>query len=320
MIKNIPALVIDVTYQCNASCSYCQWGSPATGRKIEYNLRLPMETLSALGTKRVVFSGGEPLLRADLEELISYYRTSGVDSVVVITNGLLLSSQRFDSLLAAGITGVTASLDGVTPEVAANARGMSRHQQKKIMENFEHVLEHRKQMRRTPEFVINTVLSKANMEFRHLAGLVDFGNLHEVDYVKFTPVFDDGYLGKRAPWLKFQNEDSALIRALGRMVVARAQVKTNPPWFWNAVADIVGGSKKLKGSSCGLDKGQALFTHGELKFCAWLKQPIYGRLNEIVSSRTVREAQSEFRQACVQCETGAWCFCLQDLEQQWEIT
>lgn len=319
MIKGTPALVVDVTYQCNASCAYCQWGTPgASGREAKYDLRVPAETLAALGTKRVVLSGGEPLLRSDLEGIISYYRGTGIDAVVVITNGLRLFPRRIDSLIDAGLTGISASLDGVTAEIASHARGMNKWQHDKIMKNFKSALSRRKTAGENLEFVVNTVLSKANLDRIQLSSLLDFCNHHSVDFLKFTPVFDDGYLGVHAPWLKLTGTDAPAIRELGKIIPARATVKTNPPQFWNTVADIVGGVRRLQGKSCGLDKGQALLAHGELKFCAWLKNPVYSRAEEVVTPDTARNAQLKFKHVCASCETGPWCFCLQDIEQEWE--
>lgn len=313
-------MVIDVTYRCNATCGYCQWGVPgARGREVTDDLRVPGQTLSALGIKRVVFSGGEPLLRPDLEQIAAYYRSAGIDSVVVISNGLRLFPSRLESLLNAGVTGVSASLDGVTPEVARAARGMTGWQHKKIMCNIGAALEFRRQMRMPFEFVVNTVLSKANLKSEHMAALVDFCNQHNADWLKFNPVFDDGYLGANAPWLNFSRDDAKTIRELGAMIAARASVKTNSLEFWRTVAEVVGGDKRLKGSSCGLDKGQVLLARGELKFCAWIKSPIYGRAGEVISKKQSQLAKSKFRRARAACQTGAWCFCLQDIGHRWEV-
>ena len=319
MIEGVPALVIDATYECNASCRYCQWGVPGEpGRSVKGNLRVPKETLSALGTKRVVFSGGEPLLRGDLEDLVDYYRGAGVDSVIVITNGLRLFPSRLNSLTAAGVTGLSVSLDGIDSQVASDARGMTAWQHKKIMSNLNAALERRRGADTPFEFVVNTVLSKANLDARRMASLVDFCNFHKTDWLKFTPVFDDGYLGNNAPWLRLEREDAGAVIELGEMICARAQVRTNPPHFWRAVSGILGG-RRLVGKSCGLDAGQALLAHGELKFCAWLKKPVYGSPLAVISAESADKRKVEFRRARAFCETGPWCFCLQNIDHEWEV-
>lgn len=319
MLKDKPALVVDVTYRCNATCGYCQWGVPgARGREVSGDLRVPVPTLSALGIKRVVFSGGEPLLRDDLEHIAAYYRNAGIDSVIVISNGLRLSPARLQSLLDAGVTGISASMDGVTPEVARNARGMTAWQHTKIMRNIEAALAFRRQMPRPFEFVVNTVVSKANIRREQMTALVDFCNLHRTDWLKFNPVFDDGYLGANAPWLNLSRDDAGVVRELGTMITGRAEIKTNPLYFWDTFAAMVGGERQLKGSSCGLDKGQVLLARGELKFCAWIKSPVYGNAADVVSKKQSRLARAKFRRARAHCRTGAWCFCLQNIDHRWE--
>ena len=92
LIDQQNSLVIDVTYKCNAKCHYCRWGDTNTEGRVHQPDRyifISKETLQNLNTQRIVFSGGEPLLRLDLEQIISYYKKSGVHSIVVITNGLL---------------------------------------------------------------------------------------------------------------------------------------------------------------------------------------------------------------------------------------
>ena len=104
LIAQQNSLVIDVTYNCNATCHYCQWGNNKTPGRVnqadEY-IYISNEILNHLGTERIVFSGGEPLLRKDLENIIAYYKQTNVVSIVTITNGFLLTKHRIESLINA---------------------------------------------------------------------------------------------------------------------------------------------------------------------------------------------------------------------------
>ena len=62
----------------------------------------------------VVLTGGEPLLRRDLEEMVAHGSALGL-SMVVGTNGVLLSERRVKSLQAAGVMGMGISLDSLDP-------------------------------------------------------------------------------------------------------------------------------------------------------------------------------------------------------------
>ncbi len=56
--KDTITLVIDVTYNCNARCLYCQWGSDKTiGRndQPDTNILIPQTTIKSLGSERIVF-------------------------------------------------------------------------------------------------------------------------------------------------------------------------------------------------------------------------------------------------------------------------
>ena len=61
-----------------------------------------------------ILSGGEPRLRDDLEAIAEHCATRGA-TVVVGTNGTLLTDQRIESLMAAGVTGVAVSIESLDP-------------------------------------------------------------------------------------------------------------------------------------------------------------------------------------------------------------
>ncbi len=68
---------MELTNQCNLRCRHCYAGS---GEKLDNELSTAevkglLEELSRLGSVEVEFSGGEPLLRPDLFEIIAYAKT-----------------------------------------------------------------------------------------------------------------------------------------------------------------------------------------------------------------------------------------------------
>jgi cyclic pyranopterin phosphate synthase len=67
--------------------------------------------LAGMGIKKVRFTGGEPLLRPDIVELVRTAKAiSGIETVKITTNGVLLD-RNLEALLAAGIDGINLSLD-----------------------------------------------------------------------------------------------------------------------------------------------------------------------------------------------------------------
>jgi cyclic pyranopterin phosphate synthase len=113
-------LRIALTERCNLRCVYClpEAGIPlaAAEKLLRMDEILRVIAVSAgLGVTKVRFTGGEPLLHPDLEELISETaKIAGVESIHLTTNGLLLA-ERVSQLRQAGLEGVNISLDTLRP-------------------------------------------------------------------------------------------------------------------------------------------------------------------------------------------------------------
>jgi MoaA/NifB/PqqE/SkfB family radical SAM enzyme len=100
----------ELTHCCNAKCKHCHLGG-----QIEEN-RASAERLGEIcrQVKPVVaqLSGGEPLLRRDLEDIIrAIRRPNRAPYVDITTNGTLLTNKKYDQLLDAGIDQIAVSLD-----------------------------------------------------------------------------------------------------------------------------------------------------------------------------------------------------------------
>jgi len=312
LIDQQNSLVIDVTYNCNAKCHYCQWGDNKTQGRVsqpDNYIYIPNDTLKHLQTDRVVFSGGEPLLRQDLEKIITHYRQTSVSSIVVITNGFLLTRQRLESLVNAGLTGIAFSIDSFEPTTAFETRAYTQVQLEKAKSNFilacslknEHLL----------EIGINVVVSSANIQNNQLEKLIEFANNFPLDWIKFQPIFDDGYAGANAPHLLLSSIHSGLVRTVGKNILSKAKIETNSINFWESLADILDG-KKLNGKTCGLDIRQAIAQKGEIKICSWIDYPTYN-----ITKQPITETQKQFADIKTKCKTGTFCYCLQNLTHTW---
>ncbi len=126
----IPYLIaVNLTKRCNLACSHCYMDAEQriaiNDRELKpFELKDFFNELSrrAPGTI-VVLTGGEPLMYPDLLDLISHCSKLGLRPVVG-TNGLLLHEKKVIELKAAGLHGVGVSLDGSTPKVHDDFRGM----------------------------------------------------------------------------------------------------------------------------------------------------------------------------------------------------
>src|SRR5215813_15279011 len=114
-------LRISVTDRCNFRCTYCMPLDEYVWIKREEILRFEEITRLArlfvqLGVEKIRLTGGEPLLRRDLDKLISQLSAvRGLKDLCLTTNGSLLAEQA-PALAAAGLKRINVSIDTLNPE------------------------------------------------------------------------------------------------------------------------------------------------------------------------------------------------------------
>ena len=124
--RPIRDLRISVMDRCNFRCTYCM---PRETYHDRYRFLSSSERLSfdeivrlarlfvQLGVRKLRLTGGEPLLRANLPDLIADLNTiEGVEDIALTTNGVLLARYAAE-LKAAGLRRITVSVDSLDPEV-----------------------------------------------------------------------------------------------------------------------------------------------------------------------------------------------------------
>lgn len=152
---------VAVTYRCNLSCLFC-YASCSCHQDAE------AEEMTTAEVKRIFdiirhqaqvpstsFTGGEPMLRDDIVELIGHAKAAGL-RVNLITNGTLIDSQAAQGLRGAGLDSAQVSLEGVT---AATHDGLTR-----VPGSFEASLRGVEHLRRAGVTVhTNTTATRANL-------------------------------------------------------------------------------------------------------------------------------------------------------------
>jgi len=125
-------LRISVTDRCNFRCTYCM-PKEVFGASYRFLPRAELLTFEEiarlarifveLGVKKLRVTGGEPLLRKELPELIRMLAaTPGAEDLALTTNGALLKAQAA-ALKEAGLKRVTVSLDALDPQIFAKMNG-----------------------------------------------------------------------------------------------------------------------------------------------------------------------------------------------------
>jgi putative heme d1 biosynthesis radical SAM protein NirJ2 len=108
----------NTTRQCNQLCRHCYRAAGAEPDPDELSTdegKQLLDEIAKAGFRIMVLSGGEPLMRADIYELIRHGDAAGL-RVVLGTNGTLITPQVARDLKAAGCARVGISLDDVDPE------------------------------------------------------------------------------------------------------------------------------------------------------------------------------------------------------------
>lgn len=122
--RKIDYLRISVTDRCNLRCFYCM---PAEGvpclrhdEILSYEeILLLASAFARVGIRKIKLTGGEPLVRRDLDRLVAGLKSiDGIECVTLTTNGVLLREQ-LPGLLKAGLDGVNVSLDTLREDTFA---------------------------------------------------------------------------------------------------------------------------------------------------------------------------------------------------------
>ena len=116
----------NLTRRCNLECAHCYIAAgPQESAAGELDtatcLDIVDQLLAVNPAPMLILSGGEPLLRRDLTEIAHHASANGA-TVVVGTNGTLLTDERIAALKDAGVRGVAVSVDSLRPSYHDNFR------------------------------------------------------------------------------------------------------------------------------------------------------------------------------------------------------
>src|SRR5271167_2649366 len=183
MTATIPtplALIAELTHRCPLHCVYCSNPLELQSRSLE----LPTEVWTRVlgeaadtGVLQVDFTGGEPLARPDLVELVQAARGSGL-YVNLITSGLPLDERRLAELVKAGLDHLQLSFQGLREDTASEIAGTPALEQKRNV--VEWVRAHRIAL------TLNFVIHRQNLD--HLDEMIAFGEESGAGRLEFAHV------------------------------------------------------------------------------------------------------------------------------------
>jgi MoaA/NifB/PqqE/SkfB family radical SAM enzyme len=191
---------IKVNYGCNLKCEMCKhW-------RMNRETPIPMgrfkeviTELAEMGAQKIHFSGGEPMLRPQLPELVAQATGLGM-RVTLTTNGTLINKENAKTLIEAGLRGVNISIDSPIRKMHEKIRGV----EGSFKLTTRAVSMFRKYAHKGKLTVrINTVVGRSNYET--LATLPDLAHELGADGINLIPV--DDHCGEH---LSMRKKDIAL--------------------------------------------------------------------------------------------------------------
>jgi pyrroloquinoline quinone biosynthesis protein E len=170
MVSNPLALIAEVTHRCPLHCVYCSNPMQLAAAKAELSTEEWTSVLrqaGKLGMLHAHFTGGEPLARSDLTELISAARAAGLYTNL-ITSGIGLNEQRLQALVDAGLDHIQISFQDSREEAANWIAGAKAHAHKIELSRAIREQVGRKKL----AFTVNLVVHRQNLD--HLEEMIAF--------------------------------------------------------------------------------------------------------------------------------------------------
>lgn len=136
-----PHPVLEVTGRCNLKCPHCEvrGGEVEADPPLTHVYRMIDSIATVPEFRMLVLTGGEPLLRQDIHEIVRRARDDGFE-VTIATNGTLISRETARKLSSLDVTGVAVSLDFTEPELHDRFRG-ARGTWEKVMDGIKNAVE-----------------------------------------------------------------------------------------------------------------------------------------------------------------------------------
>src|SRR5690606_13961511 len=205
--------------RCNLCCQGCHyWRMEHYGEEMSSQewIRVLADIKDFVGSYHINFSGGEPLLKHGLFDILNYCRDHGILAGVT-TNGIILRDRQAAQLVEARLFSINVSLDGFEAETHDLQRGV-KGSHKGVLRTIDLMQKHSRATGIPVPIVIKPTVSRLN--FREMPDLVKLVSDLGVNGVLFQPVSDWGV--PEAESLMVDDID-ALKRVVDEILALKAQ-------------------------------------------------------------------------------------------------
>jgi cyclic pyranopterin phosphate synthase len=297
--RPIRDLRVSLTDRCNFRCFYClPHGEPPIAPKeqmLSYEeIEYACEIFVSLGIEKIRLTGGEPMMRRDIETIITKLaklKVSGLKDLALTTNGYFLP-ERASGLKAAGLDRITISLDSLKREVFKEMTGVD------VLDRVLAGIEAAKAAGLEP-IKVNAVIVRGHNE-DEVADFAEFARIHDVKmrFIEFMPL-DSGH-----EWDRKQVVSGREIRErinerypLVALDVKRGSETSSRYGFADGAPGEVGIIAPVSEPFCGACSRIRLTSDGQIRTC--LFSTIEHSLRDVIRNGASRSEIVEFIEAVV---------------------
>jgi GTP 3',8-cyclase len=292
--RPIRDLRVSLTDRCNFRCFYClPHGEPPIAPReqmLSYEeIEYVCEIFVALGIEKIRLTGGEPMLRRDIETIIrklSRLKSSGLQDLALTTNGYYLP-ERAQSLKDAGLDRVTISVDSLKRDVFKRITGVD------VLEKVLAGIAASKTARLEP-IKINAVIVRGHNE-NEVADFAAFAREHDVKmrFIEFMPL-DSGHEWSREDVVSGKEIRDRISERfpLVRLEVPRGSETSSRYRFADGAPGEIGIIAPVTEPFCGACSRIRLTADGQIRTC--LFSTVEHSLRDVVRSGSSRDEIIEY--------------------------
>lgn len=262
--RQIDSLRISITDRCNLRCSYCmppEGIEPVLQRQVLTfeEINRVVNIFAGLGIKKIRLTGGEPLVRKGIVNLIkSLVDIKGIEEVALTTNGIMLSEYA-PELKVAGVKRINVSLDTLKEDRFADITGSNGFYE--VIKGIEKA----SNLRFSP-IKINTVVIKGVNDDE----IIDFINfslsnglvLRFIEFMRVTPLWREDY------FMPIEQVKEICNREFNLEKTQYPEPSSGPAEYYQAADGII-GFIKTDLNNCWQCNRLRLTSTGELKLCLY---------------------------------------------------
>jgi radical SAM protein with 4Fe4S-binding SPASM domain len=221
------------------------------GRQVEIDsnaFRKVIKETRDLGTKAILFIGGEPFLRKDLFELVGYAKSLGLGTVIV-TNGVLLNKNNIENCFDSGVDWFSISIDAASEGVFSKIRG--ENILGTIIENIKYLNDCKKEKKREyPKIVVVCTIMNDNLE--ELSDIVKLSRILDIGKVILQPVvpnnIDQTYRNNNYPGFIPRERLGVLDESIDKLIDYKKESLQNFDFIGNSIRHLQLIKKYFRGT------------------------------------------------------------------------